>query len=67
MQDIAINPIYLLFGTIAIKPNRKSKEYQKCYLKEKEKIEVERTDLKNTILDLQKYKEQALECLKHYS
>ena len=67
MQDITISPIYLLFGTIAIRPNRKSKEYQKCYLKEKEKIEIERTELKNTILDLQKHKEEALRCLKHYS
>lgn len=67
MQDFTVNPIYLLFGTIAIKPNRKSKEYQKCYLKEKENIDNERAELKNTICSLQKCKEEALLYLKHYS
>ena len=67
MQDIITNPIYLLFGLITIRPNQKSKEYQKCYLEEKKKIELERSELKNTIIGLRQKKEEALRCLKYYS
>ena len=67
MQDFTANLIYFLFGTIAVKPNKKSKEYQKCYLEEKERIELERAELKDTIFSLQQRKEEALKCLKHYS
>lgn len=67
MQDFTLNFIYLLFGTIFTKSNNKSKEYLKSYSEEKEKIEIERTELKDTIFSLQKHKEEALRCLKHYS